>query len=511
MPPVEPANPRPIPVDSVDMPPEEFLAHGRDALEWIARYLRSAEQYPVLARVQPGDVRASFSSSPPEEGEPFGQILRDFEERVVPGITHWNHPAFFAYFANTASSPGILGELLAAALNANAMIWRTSPAATEVEQLTADWLRQLLGLPAGFAGFINDTASHNSLYSLAAARALAFPEVGEQGLHSLPPGRVYASEHAHSSIDKAVITLGLGRQGIRHIEADDEYRMRPDALRAAIEEDVNAGIRPVAVVAAAGTTSTATIDPLAEIARICRQRAIWLHVDAAYAGVAAIMPEMRPLLAGWEQADSIIVNAHKWLFTPMDCSILYCRRPQALSDVFTLTPPFLQTRETGEVRDLMNYGVALGRSFRALKLWFVLRYFGGRGLADRLRRHCRLARGFAERVQASERWELMAPVPLGLVVFRFRTAGAGVEQTNLANRLILDAVNASGEAFLSHTELDGRYVLRLSVGNLRTRREHVDRAWHRLERAADRIGGSNAAGLAKERAGKSGYPSEKMP
>ncbi len=470
------------------MSPEEFLAHGCNVVEWISDYLRSAGEYPVLARVRPGDIRASLASSPPRRGESFECIMRDFEERIVPGLTHWNHPGFLAYFANTASSPGILAELLAAAVNTNAMIWRTSPAATEVEALTADWLRQLLGLPADFAGFINDTASHNSLYALAAARAVAFPEVGERGLHSLPPGRVYASEHAHSSIDKAVITLGFGRRGLRHIEADGSYRMKPDALRAAISEDIAAGIRPLAVVAVAGTTSTASIDPVAEIAGICRERGIWLHVDAAYAGVAGIVPELRPLLAGWEQADSIVLNPHKWLFTPMDCAVLYCRRPEALSDAFSLTPPYLRTRDTGHARDLMNYGVALGRSFRALKLWFVLRYFGSCGLADRLREHCRLARGFAERVRASERWELMASPTLSLVVFRYRAPGTEDEQTNLANQRILDAVNASGEVFLSHTVLDGRHVLRLSVGNLRTRQEHVDQAWRRLEREAARLG-----------------------
>lgn len=471
-----------------DMPPEEFLAHGRKILEWISEYLGSDGRYPVLARVRPGEVRSSLAPSPPWEGETFEHILRDFEERVVPGLTHWNHPGFLAYFANTASSPAILGDLLATAVNANAMIWRTSPAATEVEGLTADWLRQLLGLPADFAGFINDTASHNSLYALAAARARAFPEAGEQGLHSLPAGRIYASEHVHSSIDKAVVTLGLGRRGVRHLSADYGYRMKPKALRAAIDEDRAAGVRPVAVVAVAGTTSTASIDPLPEIADICREHGIWMHVDAAYAGVAAIVRELRPLLAGWERADSIVLNAHKWLFTPMDCALLYCRRPAALADAFSLVPPYLRTREADEARDLMNYGVALGRSFRALKLWFVLRYFGGRGLAERLREHCLLARRFSEWVQASDRWQLMTSTLLGLVVFRYRDPGLGPDRTNQVNERILDAVNASGDVFLSHTVLDGRYVLRLSVGNLRTRREHVELAWQRLEREAARLG-----------------------
>lgn len=484
----DPGVPAPPVPGSEDMPPEEFLAHGRHILEWISEYLGSGGRYPVLAPVRPGDVRASLAPSPPREGEPFENILHDFEERVVPGLTHWNQPGFLAYFANTSSSPAILAELLAAAVNANAMIWRTSPAATEVEGLTVDWLRQLLGLPEAFAGFINDTASHNSLYALAAARARAFPEAGEQGLHALPAGRIYASEHVHSSIDKAVVTLGLGRRGMRHLPADAGYRMKPGALRAAIEEDLAAGVRPVAVVAVAGTTSTASIDPLPEIAEICGEHGIWMHVDAAYAGVAAIMEELRPLLAGWERADSIVLNAHKWLFTPMDCALLYCRRPEALADAFSLVPPYLRTREEDQSHDLMNYGVALGRSFRALKLWFVLRYFGGRGLADRLREHCRLARQFAGWVRASDRWQLMSATLLGLVVFRHHDPEKGRERNNLANERILDAVNASGEVFLSHTVLDGRYVLRLSVGNLRTRREHVELAWRRLELEAARLG-----------------------
>lgn len=488
MPPADPAGRAPPATDLGDMPPEEFQAHGRRILEWISEYLGSPGEYPVLAAVRPGDVRASLAPTPPREGEPFERILRDFDERVVPGLTHWNHPGFFAYFANTASSPGILAELLAAGVNANAMIWRTSPAATEVEGLTADWLRQLLRLPEEFSGFINDTASHNSLYALAAARALAFPEAGEEGLHALPPGRIYASEHVHSSIDKAAITLGLGRRGVRHLAADGDCRLRPGALRAAIKEDLAAGIRPVAVVAVAGTTSTASIDPLAEIADICEEYGIWLHVDAAYAGVAAIVPELRPLLAGWERAESIVLNPHKWLFTPMDCAVLYCRRPEALAGAFALTPPYLSSRDKGRTRDLMNYGVALGRSFRALKLWFVLRYFGGRGLADRLREHCRLARRFAGWVRASDDWRLVTPATLSLVVFRYRVPGMGRERANRANERILEAVNASGEVFLSHTVLDGRYVLRLSVGNLRTRHEHVERAWRRLNLEARRLG-----------------------
>ncbi len=470
-----------------DMPPDEFLAHGRAAVDWIAEYLRSVGDYPVLAEVRPGQVKASLAAEPPVDGEPFEQIMQDFQERILPGITHWNHPGFFGYFAITGSAPGIIGEMLTAAMNVNAMVWQSSPSATELEELTADWLRQLLGLPTEFDGVINDTASHSSLYALAAAREVAIPEAREHGLNGGPRGRVYASEHAHSSIDKAVVTLGFGRQGTRHVQADELFQMRPGALRAAIEEDEREGIRPVAVCAVAGTTSTTSFDPLEEIAEICRESGIWLHVDAAYAGPAAIAPELRPLFAGWEHADSIVVNPHKWLFTPIDCSLLYCRRPEALQEVFSMTPAYLRTREEMVARNLMDYGVALGRRFRSLKLWFVLRYFGSRGIADRIREHCRLARRFAGHVSGANAWRLVAPTPLSTVVFRFAPAGPEEDVLDELNRKLLDAVNESGESFLSPTVLEGRVALRLSIGNLRTQEEHVDRAWEALVREADQL------------------------
>lgn len=471
-----------------DMPPEEFRAHAHRLVDWMSDYLRDVGGYPVLSRVEPGAIRAALPPRAPEVGEPFETMFRDFQEILLPGITHWNHPAFHGYFANTASGPGILGEMLAAVLNANAMVWRSSPAGTELEVHTLEWLRELLGLPEGFQGTINDTASHSSLYALAAAREAAWPGVAARGMAGLPPGRIYLSTEAHSSIDKAGMTLGFGRNdGFRRVESDGDHRMRPDALRWAVEEDRAAGIRPVAVVATLGTTSTTAVDPVAAIAEVAAGCGAWLHVDAAYAGVAAIAGEFRDHFAGWERADSIVVNPHKWLFTPMDCSLLYCRRPEVLHAAFSLTPEYLTGGEGADTRNLMDSGVALGRRFRALKLWFVLRWFGAEGIRARIREHVRLARSFEGWVRAEPGWEVSAPVPFSLVVFRFAPRGTSGEALDDLNLAILERLNAGGEAFLTHTRLHGRVVLRLSVGNLRTREEHLARTWELLREAAREV------------------------
>lgn len=467
-----------------DLHPEEFRRLAHETADWMADYLAGVGELPVLARVRPGEVRSRLPPAPPGAGEDLDAALEDFRRLIVPGITHWNHPAFFGYFSISASGPGILGEMLAAALNVNAMVWRSSPAATELEEVTLDWLRQLVGLPEGFDGTINDTASTSVLYALAAAREAAYPGSRQTGLFGLPPGRVYASEHAHSSVEKAVLALGLGRDGYRAIPSDDAFRMRPDALRAALAEDLAAGIRPVAVVATAGTTSTTSVDPVAETAAVAREFGAWLHVDAAYGGPAAILPELRPLFHGWEEADSIVINPHKWLFTPVDCSVLYCRRPEVLVRAFSIVPEYLRTAETGKVRDLMDYGVALGRRFRALKLWFVLRYFGREGIEANLREHVRLARAFAGWVDAEPGWEVSAPVPFGLVCFRAAPHGMSGEEADALNQRVLDRVNASGEAFLTHTRLHGRMVLRLAIGNVKTTQAHVARTWAILREAA---------------------------
>lgn len=469
-------------------------------MDWIARYLDEVEGYPVLSRVRPGEIRDELPARAPEEGEGFAEILEDFDDVILPGITHWNHPAFHGYFAVTGSGPGILGEMLAAALNVNAMVWRSSPAATELEELVLDWLRDLVGLPEGFVGVIQDTASVGTLGALCAARHRAYPEVRQEGLFGLSRGRVYASEEAHSSVEKAVIALGLGQAGLRRIETDAEFRMRPDALRSAMEEDRRAGVRPLAVVATVGTTSTSSADPVGRIAEVSREHGAWLHVDAAYAGAAAMVPELRELFLGWEDADSVVFNPHKWLFTPVDCSVLLTRSPEVLKGALSLTPEYLRTGEEGVATNLMDYGIALGRRFRALKLWFVLRYFGAEGVRDRIRHHVQIARTFAEWVDGEPGWERIAPVPFSTVVFRYAPSGWSDEERDAFNLAILDRVNASGEAFLSHTRLRGHICLRLSVGNLRTRTRHVARTWEILRHAAEE---SATSSRERDRAGAS--------
>jgi len=470
-----------------DMPDEEFRPAAHAVADWIAEYLRDVDRYPVLAQIQPGEIKGKLPDAIPDEGESMEGILRDFEEIILPGITHWNHPSFHAYFSITGSAPGILGEMLTSALNVNAMVWRSSPAGTELEERTMGWLRDLLGLPSFFDGTINDTASSSSLYAMAAAREAKIPQAWEKGLAGAPRGRFYASDQAHSSIDKAAITLGFGREGVRRVASDAEFRLRPDALREAIQEDREAGILPLGVIATLGTTSTTSVDPVEEMAAIAREFDLWLHVDAAYGGPAAALPELRPLFKGWEKADSIVVNPHKWLFTPIDCSVLYMRDPDDLKRAFSLTPEYLKTSEDDVARNLMDYGVALGRRFRSLKLWFVLRYFGAEGIRKRIRQHVEMAKEVAGWVDGAPGWERVAPVPFSTVVFRYAPAGMTGEEADEMNAAIMDRVNATGELFLSHTVLNGRYCLRIALGNLKTRWEHLERSWELLREAADAL------------------------
>ena len=473
-----------------DMDPEAFHRYGHQVVDWITDYLAAPEAWPVLPRVQPGDVRAQLPASPPERPEPMTEILADFDRIIAPATTHWNHPGFFAYFSITGSGPGILGEALAAALNVNAMLWRTGPSATELEEVATDWLRQMMGLPEDFDGTINDTASSSTLYALAAAREavpeLRIREEGLAGRPELPRLRVYCSEEAHSSVDKAAITLGLGLDGVARIGTDAEFRMDVAALERAITEDRERGVRPLAVVATTGTTSTTSIDPVPAIADLCEREGLWLHVDAAYGGPVATIPERRDVLAGAERTDSLVVNPHKWLFTPADCSVLYTRRPDVLKRAFSLVPEYLKVPEGEEVKNLMDYGVALGRRFRALKLWFVLRYFGTEGVAARLREHIRLAADFASWVDDDEGFERLAPVPMSVVVFRSHPRGLDDEAAlDDHNARLLERVNATGEVFLSHTRAKGKYALRLAIGNLRTTEAHVRRAWKLLRELAE--------------------------
>ena len=404
-----------------DMSKEDFRRFGHELIDWIADYLETVEELPVMAQIEPGDLKAQLPSSPPAQGEPMEAIIADVDKLIVPALTHWSHPSFFAYFATSTSAPGIFGELLSAAFDNKAMLWRTSPASTELEEVTLDWLRQMMGLDKGMTGIIYDTASVSSMHAIAAAREGVEKRIREEGMSGrtdLPLLRVYVSEHSHSSIEKAVITLGLGQRGMRKIPTDAAFRMDAKALAAAIDEDKRNGYLPFCIVATVGTTSTSSIDPVEEIIPIGEQHAMWLHVDAAYAGSAAVVPELRHILKGCERADSLAVNPHKWLFTPFDLSVLYCRHMDLLGRAFSLVPEYLRTPEQAQVRSGSDYGIQLGRRFRALKLWMIIRYFGHEGLAARIREHCRLAKMFATWVEESPDWELMAPVPLALVCFR---------------------------------------------------------------------------------------------
>jgi aromatic-L-amino-acid/L-tryptophan decarboxylase len=465
----------------------ELRSALEQAAEWIARYLDDVDRLPVLAQVKPGDVAAALPEHPPAHGEPLEAILADVDRIIVPGLTHWNHPGFMAYFGITGSPPGILGETIAAALNVNAMLWRTSPAATELEAVTMRWAAELLGLPTGWFGQITDTASSSTLWALAAAREAAGLDIRTRGMAArddLPPLRVYTSQEAHSSVEKACIVLGLGQAGLVKIPTDAEYRMRPDALREAVAADVAAGRRPIAVVPTVGTTSSTSIDPVAEVADVCAEHGMWMHVDAAYGGAAAVVPELRGVLAGCERADSLVVNPHKWLLTPIDCSLLYTARPDDMRAAFSVVPEYLRTSEE-DVVNLMDYGVALGRRFRSLKLWMVLRAYGADGLATIVSGHVELARRLEAAVRAEPGWELLAPVPFSTVCFRHHPDGLDDEaELRARNEAILDRVNASGRALVSHTDLKGRYALRVAIGNAATTGEHVDRAWELIRTAA---------------------------
>lgn len=451
-----------------DLSPELFREAAHQLTEFLATYL-GPDSYPepVLATLKPGEIKATQATAPPEEGLPPSVVLREFQEQLSQGLTHWNSPRFFAYFSISASIPGVLADFLSAGLNQQAMLWRTSPVSTELEEVTLDWLRQLMGLPQPFRGVIYDTASVSTLHALAAARDTVCPDIREKG----QAGRklvVYCSEHTHSSIDKAVLLLGLGWENLRKIPCDSQLRMKPDALAQQIARDRAEGFLPVAVVATTGTTSTSAIDPVAEIADVCAQAKVWLHVDAAYGGAAAVVPECRPLFQGWERADSIVFNPHKWLFTPFDLSVLFLRDIEVLKQAFSLTPEYLRNDEADSVLNLMDTGIQLGRRFRSLKLWMIFRCFGAEGIRERIRYHLECARRFGEWVQNSEEFELVLPVSLSLVCFRW------ANHSDEDQFRLMEAINSDGRFYLSHTRVLNQTVLRCAIGHIRTSQRDLE-------------------------------------
>jgi aromatic-L-amino-acid decarboxylase len=458
-----------------DMQPDEFRRVGYQVVDWIADYLDGTRHYPVEPRTMPGALVDALPPTAPAHGEPMDGILADFDRLVVPAVNHWNHPRFFAYFSVSASAPGILGEMLAAALNTNHMLWKSCPAGVELEQVVMNWLREWLRLPEEFFGMIHDTASQSTLHAIAAARYRLEPSLREKG--ATPGAVVYTSLHAHSSVEKGALALGMGQEHVRKIAVDAAYRMRPDALAEAVERDLAAGLRPCCVVSTVGTTSVTSVDPVPQIQDVCDRLRLWHHVDAAYAGPATLLPEHAWMLEGTPRADSLVTNPHKWLFTPIDISAFYCRHPEVLRGAFSLVPPYLHSDENPRAVNLMDYGIPLGRRFRALKLWFVLRWFGREKIEFILREQIGWAQELARAIEAHPRFELAAPAPLSLVVFRRR--GPDDE-----NRRLLEAINQSGFAFLSGNVLDGRFVLRLAVGNVGTRREDVVETWERLQALA---------------------------
>jgi aromatic-L-amino-acid decarboxylase len=464
---------------------DEFRKSGHALVDWIADYLEHSDRYPVLSRVKPRDIVEALPDHAPEDPEPFEAIMRDFERVLVPGLTHWNHPGFMAYFAITGSAPGVLADFLSAALNQQAMLWRTSPAATELEEVTLGWLRRLIGLPDTFEGVIYDTASIATMHALVAAREAAVADVRARGLsgRDVPRVAVYCSDQTHSSIDKAVIAIGLGHESLRKIPTDDAFSMRVDALEQAIARDRADGVLPIAVVPTVGTTSTTSIDPVPQVADVCARERIWMHVDAAYGGVAAMLPSHRHILAGAERADSLVVNPHKWLFTPFDLSAFYSRRMDVVRAAFSLTPEYLQTSEAGSVKNLMDTGVQLGRRFRSLKLWMILRSYGAKAIRARLADHIRLAQTLASWVDAHPDFERLAPSPFSVVCFRWNPKGMALSEAELdrANERLIDLVNNSGDIFISHTRLRGRLTIRVAIGHLRTTDAHVRRVWDLLE------------------------------
>lgn len=463
-----------------DMPQDEFLSNGNMLIDWISKYLSEIEKYPPLSQVNPGEILKQIPQIPPSSGEQIEKILADVDKILIAGITHWNHPGFMAYFNSTSSGPGILAEILTAALGVNGMLWKTSPAFTELEKSMMNWFRQMVGLQENYWGIIYDTASTSSMHAIAAAREqldLNIRERGMTGRNDLPKLILYCSEHAHNSIEKGALTLGIGLDGIRKISVNDKFEMIPADLENKIKEDISYGYKPFCVVATVGTTSTTSIDPVEDIANIAEKYNLWLHIDSAYAGVTAMIPEMKWITKGWDRADSIVINPHKWMFTPMDLSVFFTRKKDILKRAFSLSAEYLKTNQDSEVDNLMDYGIQLGRRFRSLKLWFIIRYFGVDGLANRIKNHIYLAKELRNWIEDENEFEIMAPTPFSTVCFRFNPKGKSEKELNKLNEELLEKINQSGKIFLSHTKLNGKFTIRLTIGSIRHEKKHIVEAW----------------------------------
>lgn len=460
------------------MNPEEFREAAHEVVDWIADYLRDVRQLPVLPGVEPGELTDSLPASAPDDPEPIERILADFRRQIVPATTHWNHPRFHAFFSVSASGPGILGEMLTAALNTNGMLWKSSPANTELEQVTLGWIRQWLGLPAEWFGIIYDTASVSTMHAIAAARERACPEARQRG--GTQDLVLYASEHAHSSVEKGAIAIGIGQRNVRKIGVNADFEMRADLLREAMAEDAAAGRKPFCVVPTIGTTATTSIDPVREAVAIAAEHGAWVHVDGAYGGAVCASARYAHVLDGVAGADSLVMNPHKWFFTPIDVSAFYTRHPEILKRAFSLVPEYLRTAENPRALNYMDYGVPLGRRFRALKLWFVLRSFGRTEIARIIEAHIGWAKQLAAQIAAHPQFEVCAPVRFSLICFRYKG-------TDDQNRELLDRINRSGVAFLSHTVLNGVFVLRLAIGHYDVRWEDLEQVWQHLQALAAQL------------------------
>ncbi len=471
---------------SNDMPYEEFKKNGYELIDWIADYLKNIESEPVLTSVNPGEIKDKLNKQPPQKGEDLSKVYKDVDSIIMPGMTHWNHPNFNAYFNSSGSSPGILAELLSAAFNINGMLWKSCPSATELEEVTLNWLKQMLGLPENFFGIIYDGGSSSTLQAMAAAREnIDGAEIrikGATGRSDLNKLRIYTSEHGHSSIDKAAIILGVGIEGIRKIEVNENFEMIPKKLEEAIEEDAKNGWLPFFVTATVGTTSTTAIDPIRQIAEICNNYKIWLHVDGAHGGTAAILPEQKKIIDGIELADSFVVNPHKWMFCPIDLSAFYTKHPETLKRAFSHVAEYLKTEQDNSAINYMDYGIQLGRRFRSLKLWFVIRYFGVEKLQQIIREHLRLGKLFESYIDESEYFEKLAPTPLSTVCFRAVRQNYDEDQLNEFNEKLMNEINSTGKLYISHTKIDDKFTIRYVVSSLRTEVGHVLKAWELIQK-----------------------------